>query len=107
MPAWETIAAVTRLPPETVETTETLSSRRSKARRRRTPRWKTAARIPPPESARPMRWEAACGTVSQDASSVSAAPPPTDCPRSEAVAASAAHLDEIFGFKDHSQPVEI
>ena len=42
MSAWETRAAVTRLPPETMETTW-----------RRTPRWKTAPRTPRISAPRP------------------------------------------------------
>ena len=105
MPALNITAAVMRLPPETVDTTDTLSSRCSEARRRRTPRWKTAARIPPPESAKPIQGETASDAVSGDASSVSAVRPRTDRPRSEAAAASADYLDQIFISKYHVQPI--
>src|SRR5258707_2412795 len=47
-------AAITRLPPDTVETVETSSRSPSSARRLMTPRWKTAARTPPPDSASPI-----------------------------------------------------
>jgi hypothetical protein len=55
MPAMEKTVAMTRLPPDTVEIAETLSSRRWLAKRRSTPIWNTAARMPPPESAKPIR----------------------------------------------------